>query len=123
MARLDSSIRLKASTLVEVITAMVILMVVFGIGMLVFANLFRSSTSLDHLFIQKQLFAVKASYLESNVQDEPIIMDSIAYRIVEEEIASFPDRVKIKIYAERIYDAKILDSLVSICEVINKTDE
>lgn len=122
MARLGSSIRLKASTLVEVITAMVILLVIFGIGMLVFANLFRSSTSVDFLFIQKQMIALKVSYLESNVEEEPIIMDNIAYRIVEEELVSFPDRVKVKIYAERIEDAKIMDSLVFVREVVINND-
>lgn len=108
------NLKVKASTLVEVIVAMVILLVIFGIGMTIFANLFRNSSSLDKLAIQKQLMAVRQQYLDASLVAKEVTMEDIRYSIITKKMVNYPDIYSLKIFATRINDGSIVDSLISI---------
>ena len=123
MARIRLNNRLIASTLVEVIVAMVILLSVFAIGMFIFAKLYRNSTTIDHFRIQKELLQVRQQYIEGIITDQYHVMDSIAYHIDIEEIPAYPDRIKLKIYAEQLINEIYVDSLISIHEKKNSSFE
>lgn len=107
-------IRLKASSLVEVLIAMVILLSIFGIGMMIFANLDRSSSSLESRIVRGQLSALAEQYKQTDIQDSRIQIDSIAYYIEEIPIEGIQDRIRLKIYAERLLDGTYIDSLIMI---------
>lgn len=122
MARIRINSILRASTLVEVIIAMVILLSVFAIGMVIFAKLFRNSATVDHIRVQKELLQVRQHYLDGIITDRYHVMDSIGYHIEQEEIPAYPDRMKLKIYAEHFINQTYIDSLVCIIEKNNGLD-
>ena len=80
MAKL-SMLKLKASTLLEVIVAMVVIMIVFVLATGIFSNVIRSSPSLK----AQRITAVSTRILEEcitsrNWHDEVIQVDSMAFQ-------------------------------------------
>lgn len=80
--------KLTASTLIETLIAMVIIMIVFAIAMRVFNNLMRSGVSLKKIQVQNQL-----NLLSKNVQrdgyltTEHLQLDGIDYDFVTDTSA------------------------------------
>lgn len=107
-------VRLKSSTLIEVLIAMVILLCVFGIGMMIFANLDRSSSNLESRVVREQLHTLASQYQQDGGQNNDVQIDSISYFFEEIPLEGIQDRVKLKVYAERIADGQLIDSLVRI---------
>ncbi|WP_149915198.1 type II secretion system protein [Sphingobacterium cavernae] len=116
MAQLKG-IKLAASTLIEVIVAMVILLVVFAIGMMIYANLNKNSSTTESFQLRKQLKSLQQAYVRNEIAQNSIVFDSIEYFIETEQLETFTDRIKLKIYAIRMGNNKLLDSLISIQEV------
>lgn len=80
MAKLSIQ-KLKASTLLEVIVAMVIIMIVFVLSTGIFSNIIRSSPSLK----AQRINAISTGIIENSVtnknwQDEVIHVDSMAFQ-------------------------------------------
>lgn len=114
MGKLGAHTKLKASTLVEVIVAMVILLTVFAMGMFIFSNLFKSTTSVRQLAIRKQLSRMQRDFIHGKLSEDYVTIDSVGYVIQHEELVDYPDCIKLKIYAEDLLTNKITDSLISI---------
>jgi len=73
--------RLEASTLIEVLIAMVIIMVVFTLGIQIFNNVLYSSPSPKKIQAQQQLDAFAKDVKRLGYIEEPEVMvDSILYR-------------------------------------------
>jgi hypothetical protein len=114
MGKLAAHTKLKASTLVEVIVAMVILLTVFAMGMFIFSNLFKITTSVRQLAIRKQLSRMERDYIQEELSEDYVIIDSVGFAIQSEELSEYPDCIKLKIFAEDLLTNKITDSLISI---------
>jgi hypothetical protein len=114
MGKLAAHSKLNASTMVEVIVAMVILLTVFAMGMFIFSNLFKSTTSVRQLAIRKQLSRIEHDYIHGELSEDYVIIDSVGYTIQYEELIDYPDCIKLKIYAEDLLTDRITDSLISI---------
>lgn len=69
------TLTLKASTLMEVLIAMVILLCVFGIGMMIFANLDRSSSNLESRVVREQLRALAGQYEKEAIENGELQVD------------------------------------------------
>lgn len=115
-------IRLKASSLVETLVSMVIILIVFGIGMLIFVNLTkasrsetRKSTTEQMMFWSRQL---ETSGFDSNTVGESQ-QDSIKLSYQLNEVEGYTDRLRLAVYAMS-EDGKVTDSLVRYIE--NKTE-
>jgi len=109
---------LQASTLVEVLVAMTILLTVFAAGMMLFANLTRSSASRSskEAVLRMQDMAVRYSKGEELPVTEE---DGISFFVEEEPLPAWGDLKKIKVYAQRTADGLLLDSVI----MIRKQDE
>lgn len=72
--------KLEASTLIEVLIAMVIILVIFSIGITLFNNVLSSGVSLKKIEVQQQLSNLSTSVADKGyiVSDE-VILDSITY--------------------------------------------
>jgi|GEM_PF-444832 len=115
------SIRIQASTLVEVLVAMVILLSVFAIGMLLFANLTRTSKSQRSRQVQLHMEHILWKVSRGEIVERPILIDSLAYYVEEELIFGFQDRKKVTVFVEQMEDGVIIDSLSRYNET-NLTD-
>lgn len=106
---------IKGSSLVEVLIAMVILLTVFAVGMLIFANLTSSSSTSTRKVITQQMQQLQADWtaVESFEAPTTITVDSIVYQIQEEEVIDFADLRKVTIYARPIQADNIVDSLAA----------
>ncbi len=106
---------LKGSSLVEVLIAMVILLTVFAVGMLIFANLTSSSPNSTRKTIAQQMQQLQADWTVEESFDAltTITVDSVEYQIQEEEVVGFADLRKVTIYARPIYADNIIDSLAA----------
>lgn len=107
-------VKLKSSTLIEVLIAMIILLCVFGIGMMVFANLDRSSSNLQSRAVREQLRSVAEQYGQGQLQTDEVEIDSVLYFIEQEPLIGFQDRIKVKVYAQRVIDGTVIDSLTRV---------
>lgn len=117
MARLRINHKLIASTLVEALIAMVILLTVFSIALYIFANLYRSTSKLEDMQVQKRLVEIRQLYLDGEVHyADLILLDSIKYHIIVDNLAKYDDMIKLKIYAQDLHDLSIMDSLISVHE-------
>lgn len=97
MAKLKSKL-LEASTLIEVLIAMVIIMVVFAMAMGLFSNVLSSGVSMRKVQIGQQLEALRLQVIEhGSVEQESIRVDSVDYKInVVKQAASAMQMVEIK---------------------------
>jgi type II secretory pathway pseudopilin PulG len=76
MARVSGKI--KASTLLEVIVAMVVILIVFVLATGIYANVMRSSPSAKQQKVKALMSGIiEKSITESNWNDEEIMIDSI----------------------------------------------
>lgn len=108
--------KLKASSLVEVLIAMVILLSVFAMGMLIFANLTKSSLSQQNKAIKLHMDHIRHQVYVGEELKNPVIIGDMAYYIEEQYLPTFQDRKQVAIFAERLADGQVIDSLVSIEE-------
>lgn len=108
---------LSASTLVEVLIALVIMLTVFAIGMVIFVRVNNAENTQRKQHVHMQLRTVSAAYLRGT-WDKDQTMDYEACTIFIEEytLPSFSDRRKIVVYAQDNNSEKgvIIDSLVKI---------
>lgn len=109
---------LRASSLVEVLISMVILLLVFGIGLMIFTNLVRSSKSKQSQVVahQMSILAQQAQLTLDEDHVEQIEKDNIYYTVEQDAHPEYSDRVRIKVTAHLSNDGKIIDSLVLIKE-------
>ncbi len=74
--------KLKASTLIEVLIAMVIIMVVFAIAMQVFGNVLRTGVSYKKLQAQSQMQLLSEEVKKNGYLEEAeVTIDSINYQL------------------------------------------
>jgi len=116
-------IRLKASSLVETLVSMVIILIVFGIGMLIFVNLTKASRSETRKSTSEQMMLwsrqLETNGFEGNTEGESL-RDSIKLSYQLKEAEGYPDRLRLAVYAVS-EDGKVTDSLIRYIE--NKTGE
>lgn len=106
--------KLKASTLVEVLIAMVILLSVFAVGMMIFANLTSSSRSRESKTIQAQMQDILFQYRQDEDIPSTQTIDSVVYYLEEKPLTAYPDLTKVTVYAERLADHAVIDSVIEI---------
>ncbi|MEE1945908.1 type II secretion system protein [Pedobacter sp. KR3-3] len=81
MAKLINK-KLEASTLIEVLIAMVIIMVVFAIAMQVFGNVLRTGVSYKKLQAQNQMQLLSEQVKKNGyVEEAEVKIDSISYQL------------------------------------------
>lgn len=106
---------LKASSLVETLVSMVIILIVFGIGMLIFVNITKASKSEMHKNTD-ELMASWSHELEAMGFGRDSAgtkqQDSIQLSYAVATVQAYPDRLRLVIYALHPVDKKITDSLV-----------
>ncbi|MFC1226722.1 hypothetical protein ACFE6N_23160 [Pedobacter sp. BG31] len=97
MAKLKSK-QLEASTLIEVLIAMVIIMVVFSMAMGLFSNVLSSGVSMRKVQIGQQLETLRLQVIKSgSVEQENLQLDSVDYKInVVKQASSAMHIVEIK---------------------------
>lgn len=116
-------LRLKASSLVETLVSMVIILIVFGIGMLIFVNLTKASRSETRKSTTEQMMLwsrqLETTGFDGNTMGESL-KDStkLSYQLKETE--GYPDRLRLAVYAIS-EEGKVTDSLVRYIE--NKAGE
>ncbi len=119
----DKMIRLKASSLVETLVSMVIILIIFGIGMLIFVNLTKASRSETRKSTTEQMMLwsrqLETSGFEGNTMGESL-KDSIKLSYQLKETEGYPDRLRLAVYAIS-EEGKVTDSLVRYIE--NKAGE
>ncbi|MCX2495296.1 type II secretion system protein [Pedobacter sp. PF22-3] len=97
MAKLKNK-QLEASTLIEVLIAMVIIMVVFSMAMGLFSNVLSSGISMRKVQIGQQLETLRLQVIESrSIEQESVWIDSVDYKInVVKQATSAMQMVEIK---------------------------
>ncbi|MFD2581603.1 hypothetical protein ACFSR6_03815 [Pedobacter vanadiisoli] len=81
MAKLKGK-QLEASTLIEVLIAMVIIMVVFSIAMGLFSNVLSGGVSMRKVQIGQQMESLRRQVMESgSIEQEHLRVDSVDYQI------------------------------------------
>jgi len=97
MAKLKSK-QLEASTLIEILIAMVIIMVVFAMAMGLFSNVLSSGVSIRKVQIGQQLETLRLQVMESgSIDQESVRIDSVDYKInVVKQATSAMQMVEIK---------------------------
>ena len=106
--------RLKSSTLVEVLVAMIILMTVFAIGMMIFANITKSNRSSQHKTIRMQMRELALRSANDSTLNQQLSIDAIDYYIESSILKKLDDRKLIKVYAKSHNQAAVRDSLLYI---------
>ncbi|QRQ61133.1 hypothetical protein [Sphingobacterium multivorum] len=116
-------LRLKASSLVETLVSMVIILIVFGIGMLIFVNLTKASRSETRKSTTEQMMLwsrqLEANGFDGNTEGESL-QDSIKLSYQLKETEGYPDRSRLAVYVIS-EEGKVTDSLVRYIE--NKAGE
>ncbi len=85
MAKLKGQ-RLAAGTLVEVLVAMVIIMVIFGIAMRIFGNVMQSGASYKKTQIAQQMdLLAKEVVAVGRIPEYTFSVDSVEYQLTERE--------------------------------------
>ncbi|HAK28396.1 MULTISPECIES: PilW family protein [Sphingobacterium] len=116
-------LRIKASTLVETLVSMVIILIVFGIGMLIFVNLTKASRSETRKSTTEQMMLwsrqLEANGFDGDTEGESL-QDSIKLSYQLQEAEGYPDRLRLAVYAIS-EEGKVIDSLIRYIE--NKTAE
>jgi len=115
---------LKASSLVETLVSMVIILIVFGIGMLIFVNITKASKSemrknTDELMTSWSHELEVTGFGGDSAGTKQ--QDSIQLSYEVASIQAYPDRLRLVIYALHPVDKKITDSLVRY--LANRTED
>lgn len=114
--------RLKASSLVETLVSMVIILIVFGIGMLIFVNLTKATKSQTRKSTSEQMMLwsrqLEADGFDGNTEGDKL-QDSVKLSYLLTAVEGYTDRQRLVIYSIAD-DGKITDSLVRYIE--NKTE-
>jgi hypothetical protein len=93
--------KVPASTLIEVLIAMVIIMVVFVISIKVFNNVLYSGVSLKKLQVQNQLNVLsKEVKRQGYVPEQAMVIDSVTYEYLVEDTAIGLSQLEIKATAQ-----------------------
>ncbi|MCJ0743684.1 type II secretion system protein [Pedobacter montanisoli] len=73
--------KLKASTLIEVLIAMVIIVVIFTVAMRVFSNVLNTGISFKKIQVQNQLEQLAQEVKQQGyLKENELLLDSISYR-------------------------------------------
>lgn len=114
--------RLKASSLVETLVSMVIILIVFGIGMLIFVNLTKATKSQTRKSTSEQMMLwsrqLEADGFDGSTEGDKL-QDSVKLSYLLTAVEGYTDRQRLIIYSIAD-DGKITDSLVRYIE--NKTE-
>lgn len=124
MAKLRTSRNLsfRASTLVEVLIALIILLAVFAAGMMLFTRLVTASTSKRQTAVQLELKQLGNAYLTGEFDKQASKITPMAAYDVEEELTPYADRKRVRFYAYDTENNNILDSLILILPVDDDED-
>lgn len=99
MAKLISG-KLPASTLIEVLISMVIIMAVFVVGIAVFARVTQSGFSMSRTEAQQQMHKIiQESIANNDWEEQQVIQDSILYVKSVNEYSGYPDLLVIEVNA------------------------
>lgn len=113
------SIQLKASSLIETLVSMVIILIVFGIGMLIFVNITKASKSEMYKNTNELMTSwsqqLEATGFDGNLTGE-MLHDSILLIYEVSDLEKYEDRLRLVIYSKRIEDRKTTDSVVRYIE-------
>lgn len=105
--------QLKASTLIEVLIAMIILLTVFSMGILIFTKLTSSVKSNSKQDVQWMMKQIKFQYLnEPDIKDPETSWEHHNFTVQEDSLTGYPDLRKITIYAMDFNQDRLTDSLV-----------
>lgn len=78
--------KIPASTLIEVLIAMVIIVAIFGIALKVFGNLMNSGVSFTKVQVQNQLHILSREVQKNGVINDPELqIDSVNYQLTANE--------------------------------------
>lgn len=113
----------RASTLVEALIALIILLAVFAAGMQLFTRLVNASTSKRQTMIQLELKQLGNAFIagEFGIQDTKTTQ-AAAYSAEEEMLETYADRKRVRFYAYDIENNNLLDSLILILPLDDDED-
>ncbi|KAA8476142.1 hypothetical protein BDE36_2602 [Arcticibacter tournemirensis] len=101
MAKLKDR-KLAASTLIEVLIAMVIIVAVFGMAMGIYTNVTQSGYSISTTQSQQQMQTIIGESISNrDWQDQEVIEDSIRYRKTVSAWPGYDDLVLIEVRANQ----------------------
>lgn len=109
------TVQLKASSLVETLVSMIIILIVFGIGMLIFVNITKASKSETRKNTDEMMASWSEELASSGFEGDSTgerLQDSIQLRYEVATVGAYPDRLRLVIYSIHPQDKKITDSLV-----------
>jgi len=93
---------------------MIILMTVFAIGMMIFANITKSNRSSQHKTIRMQMRELALRSANDSTLNQQLSIDAIDYYIESSILKKLDDRKLIKVYAKSHNQAAVRDSLLYI---------
>jgi hypothetical protein len=98
MAKLNT--KLPASTLLEVIIAMVVILIVFTLAIGIYNNVLRSTTSVKKIQVSAEAtYQVKKSIIDSNWIDQDIERDSLVLKKTVIPYQNYKDLVIVTVVA------------------------
>ncbi|TYR36313.1 hypothetical protein FXV77_10420 [Sphingobacterium phlebotomi] len=113
----------RASTLVEVLIALIILLAVFAAGMVLFTRLVNASTSKRQTTVRLELKQLGNAYLAGDSDNQGTKITHVAaYNVEEEMLAPYTDRKRVRFYAYDIENNSLLDSLILILPLDDDQD-
>lgn len=119
MAKLTSR-KLKGSTLIEVLIAMVIIMLVFSIAIKIFNNVMQSAVAVQKVKVQNQLDSIAAQVKKDGfVTEKSLVLDSVAYELVN-DTSALMGIAKLEIKAKQ--NGRLLGSLKCLYQVKDETE-
>ncbi|MDR2270594.1 MAG: hypothetical protein LBF27_06780 [Sphingobacterium sp.] len=116
-------IKIKASSLVETLVSMVIILIVFGIGLLIFVNITKASRSETRKNTDEMMASWSHELETAGFGDDSTgekLQDSIRLSYAVSTVAAYPDRLRLVIYTMHPEDNNRTDSLVRYIENRNE---
>lgn len=115
-----TSHRVKASTLIEVIISLVIIMIVFVMAIGIFTKITQSGMSVSSVIARNKLNDMLQEAIKTgNYEELSIMEDSISYKQNPEDYPGYPDLLIIKL--EAVQNGKLISKMQQI--VKKDTDE
>ncbi|WP_146198828.1 hypothetical protein [Pararcticibacter amylolyticus] len=114
--------KIEASTLVEVLIAMVIIVAVFGVAIGIYTNVTQSGYSVSTTQSQQQMRKIAdESILNHDWEDQELMEDSIIYRKTVSAWPGYQDLVLIEVQA--LQNEKVLGKLRQVARKEEKAGE
>jgi hypothetical protein len=118
MAKLNHC-KIKASSLIEVVVAMVIMVITFGVGMMIYHNILRSGINLQKVKAEHLLYKVTEKTIESkSFFDEDFIEGAL---LVRKKVGSYQNNASLLLLELQVFTKE--EKLLAESNVLILADE